>query len=369
VLRYFWTSGIFALCATAAAAPPTTAAGTNAADPPPTTPITLRLKDEPVESAFEQFARAANIRFTTNSPQFWGRAGDRTVTLDADHAPFWRVLSDLCAAAGLLPLHSADGTVDLIGDGNGWSVEPSSIQGPFLVHAAGVESSRTILLGRTPRRTSRCLVSLNLSAEPGVHATFIDEAKFTALDGGDGNPITRKPSPIPLKNEFHQGIAWVPISLDPRPDVHVIKRLDATFTVVVVTQTKTLDVPEIMKAQKLVREFEDLTITLTAHPAEGGCDVAALVHYNGKDTARWQHIEGSLRVITPRVLDAQGREYQRPSVGSGGADRGDIEFRISYRTTPGAPANPGPPDRLTWDIPTAFADVLVPVHFKDLPLP
>jgi hypothetical protein len=165
VLRYFWTAGIFALCATAAAAPPTTAAGDKAGDSPAATPVTLHLKDEPVESAFEQFARAANVRFTTNSPRFWERAGDRTVTLDADHAPYWRVLSDLCAAAGVAPVRSANGTVDLIGDGNGWSVHPSSIQGPFLVQAAAADSRRTVLLGRTLRRTSHCAVNLALSAE------------------------------------------------------------------------------------------------------------------------------------------------------------------------------------------------------------
>lgn len=333
------------------------------------TPITLRIENQSVSSAFEQFGRAAGVEVSSNSPNMWNHLPAREISYSCDRADYWNALSALCAQARVLPTASANGQLKLLPDGIGWNAQPYVIAGPFRIAAAGVQGDRTLTFGRVPRLSTHCYLTLQIYSEPHVQAAYVSDVSIQSLQGSDGGAIARAPTGPPIAPAFNRGIAWVPIAIAPKRDVRQISRLDAKVGIVVVTASDLIKIPRIAQGAGFKRKVGTTSLIFTTHPAEGGCDIETAVRCESHDAAFRKRVGMALRQVEPRLTDSQGHAFRIMGGGSGSAASGEVSVHWSFRRMggPGQPA--GDPDTLTWQIPTAFTELSESIHFEGLDLP
>lgn len=340
------------------------------ASPPGATAISLHLRDQPLSAALNALSAQAHIRFEKDNPRPQEPFPDPKISIDRDRAPFWEVMAEISRASGVSAGHSSGGRVTLFEDDGAWGRQPSIVRGPFRVSAAGIESQRTISLGRSPRQSSSTQLSLMFEVEANVIAVTADEIKLDVLSDQSGKPI---PHPaVPRRgffNYFERGRMTFPLQMTPGPDAVSIGVMRGTASIVVATESSAIEVDDITHAGEVKKELGDVTASISCKGTPFEYSVQVVLDYKGDDEIFAKRLRDALSTADVHLLDAEGREY--PTGGAGGGSRGRLGASRTYRfpAHPRRQPVPGPAHKFVCQIAKSFAVAPVDFELKELPLP
>ena len=337
--------------------------------------VTLHLRDVPARTALEELKKQTGMDVVPERDSSWGRRGAQaTVTVDADEQPYWVVMRQICAQAGL-SVQSFSRKLEIRDGGDpGWTNSPVNLHGAFMTMATGSHYSRQATYAG--QRTASENLSINLSVWPEPKVQLIGygwNAQATEAVDEKGNSLLvpgrgQEPDSMLEHEVSHQ----YSIPLQPLKDRgQKLARLKGSYRVRVATATQVLEVQDVLNGKSsetpigeyrfVVKEGkrtgERATVVLEIQRQQG--PIGRLLGVGGGSSSRWPSPEGA------RFVGPNGQNF--PTNGWNGSGSGS-SMRYEIRLTVGL-LEDDESLKLVWTIPTEFKDIDVPFEFTDLPLP
>jgi hypothetical protein len=323
--------------------------------------VSLHLSNAPAHDALAAMAAEARVKFDSGPT-----AVGHTISLDADHQPFWRVLRNLCSQARLeVGAIDASGTILLRGGDDDWGHRPAAIEGPYMLLARRIELTRSLDLANPHNVNNTYTLVLLAYAEPklrpiywtltGVDQSITDTGRALELPS-DGF----EPGDLNADSETHiqfTGPADVGTKLTKL-------RLGARF--ILSDKTQHIELPNILKVKNetLTSGGWRIAIKGVTKNDDDRYSAALTVYRDNHTPDEWNERTGLLDRAQPRLLDSAGKTME-----SGGTslNQGPDEWNWSDECSP---ANPDEkPARLLWDFPLETRHADVTFEFRNLPLP
>jgi hypothetical protein len=306
------------------------------------------------------------------------REGDRTVTVDVERQPFWPVTQDVCRQLGLRISEQR------LGHGSRLRFDATSTQNPAALpqcYNQGVLFTATravrhheieYRVGQTAQ--TQYNVSISMLVDPKIQVFRGPESFLQLTEANDelGHSLIEAKDPGAYAIRGQSGHPWQwdsNLALAYRPDQgKMLKSVKgvAQFEVVRATQTWTCDLSQKLPQTKKVGP---VTYTVKACSTEDRYYRFELaIDFPPGNSDQFLHdLDFSQCVSMVDVVDSQGIEYNSGGGGSGGSEH-HRDFSINFETY-NSPKPPGPPAKLTWEIPTKLETLHVPFEFHDLPIP
>ena len=115
--------------------------------------ITIHKKEGGVNDVLNDIAAQAHAQFVGYGPGMNVAVPGRTLTVDADHKPFWDVMTDVCTQLNMCPVLDTPGknAMRLFTAPRNWIAQsPHQIVGPYWIGVAGMNRTRNIDLMGPP---------------------------------------------------------------------------------------------------------------------------------------------------------------------------------------------------------------------------
>jgi hypothetical protein len=325
--------------------------------------VSLHVKSASFHDALTALEREAGVKFDAGT----GDPGDGgSVTIDADHRPFWGVLRDLCAQAKLeVGTIDSSGRIALRGGDEDWGRRPCAIKGPYMLLARRIELTRTLDLANPRAVTNAYSLVLLAYAEPklrpiywsvrGIDQCVTDTGRVMdlpndAFEPGDLNADSETRIQFTAPADVGSRLAKL--------------RLSARF--VLSERSDPVEINNVLKVKndtQTVGGWRVLIKGVTKGDDER-YSAAVSVYRDNHTPEEWSERMGLLDRAQPKLFDATGKPLE-----SGGTslNEGPDEWNWTDEFTPATPDNK--PARLVWDFPLETRHVDVSFEFKDLPLP
>ena len=170
--------------------------------------LDLKWKKIPIRLAVEDLAKKTGLPLKLNVPNARpGRAAySRWITLEGEDVPLLKVLDQLCRVGSLqirwppkqnMPIMLAPGPA---------SNYPASYEGPFAVRLRGLQLTRSVLFGGTPRKTSRLELQFEVVAEPRV--TLLSSRPLVLSEAIDEHGRSLNLQSVRSANQFTRPPTW-----------------------------------------------------------------------------------------------------------------------------------------------------------------
>jgi hypothetical protein len=139
---------------------------------------------------------------------------------------------------------------------------------------------------------------------------------------------------------------------------------------------ETLEVDDVLSAEKLSRTIAGRRITITkARKMQGGYEVQVTLFREGLDDAEWQQMSNPRDYV--RLVDENGHLLNFTGVGENEAGDKQATLALQFENLRGGPIANADLARgagakrlkLVWDIPLEAKEISIPFEFKDLALP
>lgn len=349
---------------------PTTQAASGALEPPPVlqyfgpdaTPISVKFENVSPKIVLDEIAKQSKYELGTYPPTLWTtKSKIKPISLAYDQQPFWPVLMQFCAAAGVYPYAPEGSRQILLYPGYAARVRcPGYARGPFLVVLNQITCS-SVRDASTSNTTSELTLQFTLFLEPKITPlNFPRIARIEDARDDLGNDLDQ------IAESASSGSSSSPWSVAvsarlkcPRKPGQRIARLAGYVAINVQGERGLLEVDDVTKARdvgKMVGDTRVLFKTLTK--TDRGYQAAFQIESSAERAAqRVANYPG-----LARLLDASGRQY-RPLAGAAAED--GRSFTIDFTQ----PQRIGAPAKLTLNIISGKHEIKVPFEFKDLPLP
>jgi hypothetical protein len=353
--------------------------------------ITLHLKDAAPADALSVVAAQAHTHFGgpgTGAPAF---AQGQTVTVDADHKPFWDVLADICTQTGRCPMMGMNGRDEmmLMPSPRNWLVQsPHQVVGPFWVGVAGLYHTRNIDLMTTAQTDDQFQVRLLVMPEPKLSVTQMSEFVVKEATDDAGNSLLPRTQVAAITRMFRNARMMnntVSSSLSyPAQPGKKIKVLRGEVKMMIAEDVQQFEIDNVLGTPKVTKPLPNRKIQATVTRASNDVYRGTIqCTRDGLDEDQWQAMISHAGEIT--LEDADGHAYMTNqtniAMATGSTDTLTINavfFRNAFAAVGmnGIPAagavainKVGDPRRLVWNVATTVKPVVVPVSFKDLPMP
>jgi hypothetical protein len=347
--------------------------------------ITVHLKDVPVDDATSAIGQQAHATFQEFGNLGVRGAANATVTLDADRKPFWDVMTDLCTQLSVCPSMDASGrnVVRLFSTSRNWMTQsPHQIVGPYWIGVSSIYRTRTIDLLGPPVVDDQFMVRLVVLPEPKLAVTQMSEFVVKEATDSAGHSLMPRDRPAGINHLLRSAR-----QMNHNVETHLfypdqpgkkIATLRGEVTVMLAQDMQQFQVDDVLGNPKV-------TNPLT------GCKIDAKVLRQGNDLFRvtiqctreglpddqWSAMLNHMNDMT--LEDADGHalaSFQTSlSMASGTTDTNFTATSLFSRNSIAAlPANrqlikTGDAKKLTWNVATSVKPVVIPVTFKDLPMP
>ena len=343
--------------------------------------VTLRLKGVPAKAAVEALAEQTGVTIGTWPDWVW-RNNKKTVTIDVEKRPFWEVLTDICAQAGLMPeSNGSQGARQITLQENSSAGKPFATWygDGFLVIPRSASRNHSIDYNQPKQRNESFSIGMRIYADPKLRV-LRGSRQIIATEAVDENGKSLLPDKKNSSEEYLDspsfGCSWLwdaQASLRYLPEQgKMLKSLKAKAAFMVVDQEETWEI-DLANLAKDSRTFNGVTYTIDSFTAQGG-------NYSLKYTVTFKEAMFNRRPRQENPLtdwssiqqmikltDAKGAAFYSQG-GGGGGGGGKLTFEQNFRK-PDEPKGVGEPTKLTWTVPVSIKRVELPIEFKDLPIP
>jgi hypothetical protein len=341
--------------------------------------ITLHLNNAPLPMVIGELAKQAGTEISLWPPMN-PQQNPPTLSINVDRQPFWLAVREICEKTGLTPerMGGPQQTITLMQRGQGnWAKKPIAVHEGSLITAERAYRSHSIDYASQNINSSfsiqfRILLDPKLRVLQRPYQIKLDEA------------IDDKGNSLVLPVDSNQGVVirggwdaeWicdVNANLKYQPDFGKrITSLRGSARFVTVSKNDSWQIPDILNAKDVEHAMPMGKYTLheVNKTQDGQYQADILIEHTGIGFPPQNPLIdfGTIQHCV-RLVDADGGVYM-PGGGSGngiGANRMRCQIRFITNNINGR--NLGPPAKLVWDIPVELKEILVPIQFKDLPIP
>ena len=363
------------------------------ASPGRATFVTLRLDRAPLSEALAALSAQSGIPFRVASR---GHASPDappgevpahlTVSVDATRRPFWEVLAEVCAQAGLRPdAVNRDGGFLLLAWPGGhlakWSAKWTHVHGAAVVVAVSASGHGQLDYARAGSAAPGSAgIDCFLHVEPRLRLVRIRTVDAVQAIDAQGRELDMPANHIDPGATGHAFAKFTP-TFYTFADSTLLKVLRGTARVEVESAGQTLTVDRLDRVKEGLRVLGDARLRVGEFRADGA-DVWKLrvtVYRDGRSDADFQALQARLLSASPKLRLADGRRlvgWHRivPPYGPPppkGQEGQELEF--TFPADRPAPADvkdvAGDAPQLVWEAPTRVEEIAVPFEFKDVPLP
>jgi hypothetical protein len=347
--------------------------------------LTMHLKDVPAQQVLDTIAEQAHMRFNTD---IFPMPPARRITIDADAMPFWHVMEQLCSQLGVCPMFDDANTrqIRLQPMPQNWLTKaPHQVVGPFIVSILDLHRSRNIDLTGARRADDRFGAMMTVYAEPKVLVAQMSTPDVTDATDDAGNSLVPPPPPVPgvFFNRRTPGqTIEVPLLYPANPGKR-ITLLGAKIKLGIGQNVERYQVDDLLGAMKVSHALGGRTIEVQVSKTDNdNYTVTVTMKRGAMSDEQWIAMTSRAADIALEDTDGKRMTVSGWSGGGGGGTSGE-EFKFTGHYTRmqfnrfgaagggGAvgPQRLGEPTRLVWDVPTKIRNVIVPVEFRDLPMP
>jgi hypothetical protein len=350
--------------------------------------VTIHVKDAHPKEVLAELSRQAYADLTRTAPaDLWDSKQWPAVSIDAERQPFWVVMNELCAKAGLQPQVSVGAEREIVLAVRDPSLEPWGqgkvrpvVAGGFMVMINTV-STRKYLDLNAPKNVSRsCQMQVVVYPEPKLRVLQLaSPTRVVEAVDERGNAL----APPAAGTEYMQTITTWPcslyIGLQPPLDAgRRIARLRGTGRFVLQAKSEVAEIADVVNAKEVTRTVGGKQFTLKeVKRNEDRYVVSISLMRAGFSANDWAYAGTYNTSNAFKLVDARGRPLYRWSFTNSGGGAEQMDYTIQFSRAPqatakvqGAGGEPtGEPVKLVWEVPTESREVTVPFGFDDVPLP
>lgn len=335
--------------------------------------VTFKMDNAAQKNVFDELAKQAGTTFSTiGGAKFWETRPGDPISVEAVNQPFWLVMRDACAKAGIslkYATDTADPRIILTRDKQEWTEFPAISSGPFLVNLIGLRRESTVD-ARKPKDIQRAFfVKFTIFCEPRVRLLKGPSlAKIEEATDDKGNNLAPKEYD---DQAFAFITSWVDnlqgkLEYPAEPGTRITKlRASAKFTAQ--TRLETIEVADPLGAKGVSKSVGGRKVTIVnvkRNPEEYEATVTfARDQLSPEEWAKALFPGNALRLV-----DNEGKMVVAKGYGVGGKED-EATFVFKFEKDPPKGSRIGKPVKLVWEIPTATQELPLAFEFKDVPLP
>ena len=339
--------------------------------------VTLNFNAPDPSTVFGALVGQAHLSLDGPSKLMLDQDSNHLPDVDLNQISFWQALVTLSEHSPyVFKGFGPDSAVILAEIPAGVTRPPAAVAGPFMVTINHIETNlikSVDFVGRgTPFPGNRynappCSVSLYASAEPRLKVLrwFVDSVDCETDTG-------KKLETMPFggltvaSGMVNSGETQVRFDTQVQGATSISRmRLSARF--VVVEKRYNLEILKPLEKKEATFQLQGFRVVFHGITRMGSTQYscALTVNRDDHDPAAWQNLESSLSGF-PVITDAQNR---RLMMSGGSRSYNGTEMRTNFtfnRTQSGAA---GEPAKLSWSFPSETTEVVVPLEFRNVPLP
>jgi hypothetical protein len=347
-------------------------------DVPPTL-VTLNFRAPDPEKVFGSLAEQAHLSFDGPTKLLLGQDQNRMADVDIKQMPFWQALATLSENSPYVFKGFGPESALMLSDvPAGVTRPPAAVAGPFMVTINHISTNlvKTIdFLGRPAMNAGNnrmsappCGIFLFASAEPRLKPIrwYVDSVECVTDTGKKLDPLKFGGEAV-ASGSVNSTYGDTQLRFDTLVEgaTSIARlRLDARF--VLERKRFTLEITKLLEQKETTYRIQDFRVVSHGMSPVGGSQYtyAITVYRDNHDPAAWQRFESSM-AGSPEVTDSKNRRMMM--MGGSGSYNGS-ERRSSY-TFNRNPGEGGEPAKLTWSFPSETTEVIVPLEFRNVPLP
>jgi len=336
--------------------------------------ITLHLKDAPLAAILAEVSRQAKAEIVLWPPL--NNQPDQTkLTIDVDRQPFWTVMKEICTQAKCSPWPMGQGReITLQRNMDGFGKAPFCQYQCFFVSVESATRSHTVDYANPQRVQNNFAVQMKVLADPKLRV-LQGPGSLKLEEAVDDNANSLIPPGSPYEGYSNQG-HWIwtmgtPLQYQPNLGKKIsVLRAKARF--VVLEKSETWEIADVLNAknqEKKIGAETKYTFKGLSKVGENQYQAQIVIVNTGKAVqGRNLHNDAGMVQRNLRLVDAQGRSFTNSGYGGGGGFA-QLTYSYTFYANDGRGQNPGEPVKLIWEIPLETKEIIVPIEFKDLPLP
>jgi hypothetical protein len=342
------------------------------------TRVSLKAANLPAKVVFEDIASQAGIKFMTVGEKFWERYTGGPISLEAEQQPFWVVMKEACAKAGISLKYATDTAEPkaiLARDNQDWTNYPTAASGPFLVSLIGLHRASTVDM-RKPADVQRTFyVKYTVFCEPRFRLLRASlNAKVEEAKDDKGNsliPVDEEGKAVGDFSPTNFVTSWVyniegKLAYPKEPGTKIpVLRCSARF--VAQTKSETIEYADPLTNKPVTKVVGGRKVVIK-DVRRGAEEYEATVTFVRGEVpaAQWEN------TVFPgnglRLIDGDGRQIVARGFGVGGkGDEGTYVFKFGKE--PAGASRIGKPLKLSWEIPVETKEIPLVFEFKDVPIP
>jgi hypothetical protein len=339
------------------------------------TRLTLHFDEEDSSKVLAAICKQAQCGIQIWPERALDQARQR-ITIHCDNSPFWDVMKEFCAKAGVAPRAMGMTTdLTLAADKNAGMMGVSYSSGPCLIIASGTTATQNVTYQTPEQFRNGMTVAMTLYVEPKIYvAGYSPQPTITEAIDDKGKSWRSPPPPEAIQMDRRGGMMGrehvvnfsVPLTRPADCGKKLVK-LSGTIPLFLAS-TQRIEFENAMNVKNVEKKAGDQTVVLRDIVSQHGDGVEVILAFPGAHPALgFMHRESGLTV---KLVDANGRSWF--NAGGMGSPRPGRNEQMDYgfdfiRHRPGG--NAGDPDRLIVELPGTPRQVKVPFEFKDLRLP
>ena len=348
--------------------------------------VTMKQAGAPLADVLDGLAMQGGIEFGSDVTALIANSPRETIDVEFQRTPLWQALLDVCRRSGLA-FRSIEGNRVLLDRVEKGSVPtPAAASGPFLVTIARVEVnlSKAINFGGAKPMNIRnnaaaappCRLYLFAWSEPRLRTVrwSVDGPDAIAecvTDTGEslsaiaGLRFVGSAGRVNSRSET-QLVLGAPA----KPAARIARlKLNARFVIQGGVEQLELDNPLALKDHAADVTGLSVLIKSVNKVTEDQYSFELVIRRGGRSAADWQLITGMLMQYPCKLVDAQGNALSQRSLSTSSTGDGITQTATVSRAAFGGAAKVGEPVKLLWELPSELQQRVVPLEFRDIPLP
>jgi hypothetical protein len=349
--------------------------------------VTIKQPAAPLADVLDGLAKQGSIEFGSDVNSLLANSPRDTIDVDFQRTPLWQALLDVCGRSGLA-FRSIEGNRVLLDRVEKGTVPaPAAASGPFLVTIARVEVnvSKAVNFGgpkpmnlRTNAATAPpCRLYLFAWSEPRLRTVrwSVDGADAIAecvTDTGESlNAIAGMRFVGGAGRVNSRSETQLILSAPEKPAARIARlRLNARFVIQGGVEQLELDNPLGLKDHAAEVAGLSVLIKSVNKVTEDQYSYELVIRRGDRTAGDWQLLSGMLMQYPCKLVDAQGNALtQRGGSTSSTPDGVTQTMTVSRAPFGAAAAKVGEPVKLLWELPSDLEQRVVPLEFRDIPLP
>lgn len=347
--------------------------------------ITLHLRDVLPEDAFAAFGKKAGVRFYTQPNELWDQPQyQQPVQVDIEKQSFWPALKQICDATKLYPTpyQNSGKRINLQGnDSYNIFKGRSYAKDQFLFILNSISTNRSLNMEHPETLGNQQLnIQFNMFVDPKLRLSRLStEVRFSELKDESGlsllpenyktqhNGGGRYESPREMTYQISSGVA-LPANAGKK-----IAILKGAIEAVVLKKSEKWIVKDITNADNVVKDFGSCTYTIKKVTKDsGGSSYRVEISREGGSS----DVEGTPDMVSPNngnviLRDSKGHIWKCNGWGGGNntqtwnfylEQNGSRSVNTTSETKP-------TPEQLEMEVPVEVENIVVPIEFKNIPLP